>query len=357
MYYAEKHSPNSSIDYSLRSKEDTSLAYFIQVSSSTLDHLPRLLDRIWEPSNCYAIHVDAKVDGGEYQMLRERIYNQHKSYKGNIYFMQREPVTYAGISMVLNTLNAMQLLLEKKLNWNYFINLSGSDYPILSAKHQRFLLANGPHRANYFHLCDQAHANKSSKHRLGAFYVDHSLGFTNRTGSLQYLGMKNPIHARLGFVYVKAEAWMVTSRSFASYATSSPSSRKLLAASSYSKISDEMFFPTLAYNSNFNETIVPTGLRSVFWSKPNVSMQERQGYSPFYVDENINGTWPWLPLIENSNGFFVRKIREPNSPIMDKCDIIANSAKTFDKLKKRFVRFKAGTESRKHEQPNNHVFT
>jgi len=65
--------------------ENISLAFFLQIYDKNVGHAPRLLEKIWEMENVYAIHVDAKVDDGKYFNFQEYIYGENISYKTNVF--------------------------------------------------------------------------------------------------------------------------------------------------------------------------------------------------------------------------------------------------------------------------------
>ncbi|KAJ0742794.1 putative glycosyl transferase, family 14, beta-glucuronosyltransferase GlcAT14A/B/C [Helianthus annuus] len=51
---------------------------------------------------------------------------------GNVYVFPKNMVTYTGPTMVSNTLHACAILLKKFKDWDWFINLSASDYPLVT---------------------------------------------------------------------------------------------------------------------------------------------------------------------------------------------------------------------------------
>ncbi|KAL0306513.1 UNVERIFIED_CONTAM: Beta-glucuronosyltransferase GlcAT14B [Sesamum radiatum] len=52
---------------------------------------------------------------------------------GNVYMNEKaNMVTYRGPTMVANTLHACAILLKKQKDWDWFINLSASDYPLVT---------------------------------------------------------------------------------------------------------------------------------------------------------------------------------------------------------------------------------
>jgi len=61
--------------------KNLSLAFFLQIYDKNMEHAPRLLEKIWETDNVYAIHVDAKVDNGKYLEFQEFVYGGNVSYK------------------------------------------------------------------------------------------------------------------------------------------------------------------------------------------------------------------------------------------------------------------------------------
>jgi hypothetical protein len=52
---------------------------------------------------------------------------------GNVYMITKaNMVTYRGPTMVANTLHACAILLKRSKDWDWFINLSASDYPLVT---------------------------------------------------------------------------------------------------------------------------------------------------------------------------------------------------------------------------------
>jgi protein xylosyltransferase len=52
---------------------------------------------------------------------------------GNVHVIAKSNlVTYKGPTMVASTLHAAAILLKESKDWDWFINLSGSDYPLVT---------------------------------------------------------------------------------------------------------------------------------------------------------------------------------------------------------------------------------
>jgi len=158
------------------------IAYFVQVSSENVDLLPRLLARIHHPRNVYTVHIDLKVDNSTVEGIIERI--RGSSQYSNVHFLEREPVTYRGISMVTNTLSAMTFLLRMNKKWQYFINLSAADYPTVPAEEQRRLLGLRCERPLFFEPFPRKTFNLFFRARVGIVHIDPAASFARGSQDL-----------------------------------------------------------------------------------------------------------------------------------------------------------------------------
>jgi len=323
------------------------LAFFLQISGSTMGHTPRLLRKIYEPFNVYAIHIDRKVNATEVAALKKTLFDENPSYETNVFFMESELITYRGISMLLNTINGMQYLLEKNPNWDFFINLSGSDYPLITPEMQRSFLDKGRPSDNYFSMAPKNRWKDNIEYRYAHFYVDEALSFTNGTTKMVRINTRNPISQKHHFTYANSEAWMINSREFVKYVTSSAVARKLLVTFAFSVESSEHYFSTLAYNSRFNGTIVHCSMRSVLWFWKGV----HAGQHPLYVDHYVNGTFPYKDAIDASPKFYIRKFKYPESPLMDYIDSRMEDRNHISEIEKHVKWLRADAARRTKEQP------
>ncbi|PKI37637.1 hypothetical protein CRG98_041930 [Punica granatum] len=61
---------------------------------------------------------------------------------GNVHMITKaNMVTYRGPTMVANTLHACAILLKKSKDWDWFINLSASDYPLVTQDDLMFIFS------------------------------------------------------------------------------------------------------------------------------------------------------------------------------------------------------------------------
>lgn len=297
---------------------EANIAFFIQVSQSTAGHLPRLLARLHHPKNVYAVHLDAKMEPELVESVM-RLVVQDGPAATNVHYMQQELITYRGVSMVLNTINAMKMLLEKGSKWDYFINISGSDYPLVSPLFLRRLL--GKHVRQKFNFVSFAaeHAWRANLgYRVEHFYVDEALGFGSQETQVVQSSQTNPLAETMQIRYVNSEAWMINSREFCRFVVTDGYARKMLLTFAYSVEASEHYFASLLWNhGRFNRTIVPRALRHVLWEHEG----RRAGQHPFLLDErDEKGEFRYKKVIETSPNLFARKFEYANSPLMDFID-------------------------------------
>ncbi|EPS60185.1 hypothetical protein M569_14619, partial [Genlisea aurea] len=109
-------------------------AYLISGSRGDLDKIWRTLLSIYHPWNYYIVHLDLESSAGERLELAARVErNQVFAEVGNVFTIKKSNmVTYRGPTMVSNTLHACAILLKRYDDWDWFINLSASDYPLVT---------------------------------------------------------------------------------------------------------------------------------------------------------------------------------------------------------------------------------
>lgn len=320
--------PNSL--YSDRS--EANIAFFIQSYSKSLPLLPSLLQVIWHPDNIYVIHLDAKTPSSEFAQINRLIAFQN--YSSNVILMPSEHVSYLGITTVLNTLNGISAAQNASDQWDYFINISGSDYPLVRPAHLRRILASPDilsNRLNFVQATEDPPSVDSREYnaRFESIHIDASL-WTNLLQKPRIAAPLGPVdktckqgclwnieeeshplltspHGKLPLI--KTEAWVILHRSFAEYCTSSPLSRRMISIMTNIPIPEEYFFGTLlSMAPEFNHTSVYDSFRSIFWThKPD------DGPRPPVIDKG--GVPNIYAKLRTSGDLFVRKRSRATSPV------------------------------------------
>lgn len=108
-------------------------AYLISASKGDTMKLKRAIRAMYHPGNQYLIHLDYDAPAREHREIAEFVSNEPVfSLVGNVYIVGKPNlVTYRGPTMLATTLHAMSMLL-RCCKWDWFINLSASDYPLVT---------------------------------------------------------------------------------------------------------------------------------------------------------------------------------------------------------------------------------
>ncbi|KAL2245814.1 UNVERIFIED_CONTAM: Beta-glucuronosyltransferase GlcAT14B [Sesamum indicum] len=114
--------------------EPPRLAYLISGTKGDSQRMMRTLQAVYHPRNQYILHMDLEAPPKERLNLTISVKNDLTFNEvENVHVMaQSNLVTYKGPTMIACTLQAIALLLKESLNWDWFINLSASDYPLVT---------------------------------------------------------------------------------------------------------------------------------------------------------------------------------------------------------------------------------
>lgn len=115
------------------------LAYLISGSSGDGQMLKRTLMALYHPNNQYVVHLDRESSAEERLDLSAFVANQtlFGRFRNVRMIVKANFVTYRGPTMVANTLHAAAILLREGGDWDWFINLSASDYPLVTQDGKR----------------------------------------------------------------------------------------------------------------------------------------------------------------------------------------------------------------------------
>jgi len=314
---------------SLSRRLDIRIAYFIQVSGSNLHLFPRLLYNLYDTRHVYGIHFDCPCNQS---VVGKLVAALEQADLSNIHIIPQEALTYSGISLVLNTLSAMTLLLKypagikEPKEWDFFINLSGSDYPLLTPCDQARVLGEAVKMVgdstdiNFLQMFDK----HDSDYRRTLLYIDPALTW-NKLVSMNCLSKEalkpvqlHPFQHYFNFSLYKAEAWMILSRETVRYLTCESFPRWMLATFVNTVSSPEHYFATVLKSSAmWKNTIVPFAFRYVRWIHPKLHRSSTQ--HPFELDRYDDLFWD---DIYYSSCFFARKFSQQDSLLHSRIDSV-----------------------------------
>ncbi|KAG4906527.1 hypothetical protein JHK86_055011 [Glycine max] len=162
-----------------------SLAYLVSGSKGDSAAVTRVLLALYHPNNRYVVHLDLESSPEERSDL-VRFVEGHALFKrfGNVRVIKKANlVTYRGPTMVANTLHAAAILLRELGDWDWFINLSASDYPLVTQDGTRL-----------FQLNQLSHSRIRVLNLLHMFsYLPRDLNFIDHTSDI---GWKDHQRAR-----------------------------------------------------------------------------------------------------------------------------------------------------------------
>lgn len=311
---------------------DANLAFFVQVSNSSVLHLPRLLKAIWHKQNFYVIHFDVRIGLERREQMGKLLNQGDMARHSNVIVMESESISYAGITMLLNTINGMSQMLRASPKWDFFINLSGNDYPLASADTLRQLFGSAPVITSRLNFLQTQISDKDLDwffdHRMRHVHIDTALwagrGNSLTTeesddtlrddGTLIDINASHPV-SRDRASFVKTEGWVILHRSFCEHAVESATARRLLLSFATARAADELFFGTLLTQTElFRSSIAWDGLRYILWE-----LHGQKWGRPAYLDQRPEQD-EIRDLVTRSGALFARKFADPESPLLDHID-------------------------------------
>lgn len=225
------------------------IAYFILVHRYPTQ-FKRMFQAIYTPGNIYLVHVDKNSGTG----LSEDISAFLAPYVGTEILPSR-PALWGGYSLVEAELRGMKRLLEMSKEWDYFINLSGQDFPLKSQEYIRDYLAS--HKDTQFMLCaDQQAARPDTMNRVSHIFVEAFRRIFPTWISRKFLRDAKP------FIGTQ---WKIVSRRFCEFVCHDPVADRFKRFYRHSFIADESFFQTVMMNGFPRGLVVNSDLRTIDW--------------------------------------------------------------------------------------------
>lgn len=225
------------------------IAYLILVHRLP-NQFKRMFSAIYDPENHYLINIDKKSSEKTILDIRSFL----SSYT-NVFIIIGENITWGGYSMVQAELDGINFLLNLNVEWDYFINLSGQDYPLKSQKIIRqFLTSNNGN--SYLKFADQKKFRPDTMNRLENHFeeLDDKIDLTSK--NRPYLKNVTP--------YIGGQ-WMILTRSCCEFLCNSSEVKKFEDYYLNTLIPDESFFQTVLMNTSFTGILINDDKRAIIW--------------------------------------------------------------------------------------------
>jgi len=225
------------------------IAYLILVHRYP-EQFKRLFKAIHDPANHYLVHVDKNAGPELENDLRAFL----AAYP-NAAVLESKRALWGGYSLVDAELRGMARLLEMDARWDYFINLSGQDFPLATQGRIRdFLDAN--RGREFIRVLDQARSRPETMGRVLGHVVEQGGRIIDSLVTRLFLNDATP--------YI-GNQWKIVSRAFCEFVCHDPSVDRYKAFYRNTFIADEGFFQTVMMNTAMHGEIVNDDLRMIDW--------------------------------------------------------------------------------------------
>jgi len=266
----------------LRSAPQVRIAYFIMVHHKP-DTFKEMFQKIYTRDQFYLIHIDRKAKAEFTEEIQ--LYLIHFP---NVYILESMNIVAGGFSMIQAELNAMEYLLNVSHEWDYFINLSGEDFPLKSQNIiRKFLTVNNGR--NYLFYYDQKFYRPDTLRRI----QNHFTELTHKISSLIY--KRDFMEGVTPYIGGK---WFIFTRDTCSFLTNNKRVMDFEDYYLHTLLPAESFFQTVLMNTIFKDIIVNDDKRATI--------------EKTFFNKNSYHT-SFLESLKNSNQLFIRKINNETS--------------------------------------------
>jgi len=269
------------------SSPHVTIAYFILIH-----HKPEvfkiMFQKIYTRDQFYLIHIDRKASAE----VTEEIQLYLIQFP-NVYLLESMNIVSGGFSMIQAELDAMEFLLNVSSKWDYFINLSGEDYPLKSQNIIRnFLTVNNGR--NYLFCYDQKVYRPDTLQRIQNHFTELSYKISSCIYKREFMK---------GVVPYIGGKWFIFTRETCSFLANNKRVMNFEDYYLYTLLPAESFFQTVLMNTAFNDVIVNDDKRATI------------GTPFFNKDQYVSNL---LESLKGSNHLFIRKVNhKTNKDILE----------------------------------------
>lgn len=225
------------------------IAYFILVHRYP-NQFKRLFKTIYDPKNYYLVHVDKRAGRDLYQEVLNFLTDFPNSQ-----LLKSQNVVWGGYSMVDVELRGIRKLLKISAKWDFFINLSGQDFPLKPQSIIEDFLRQNKGKS-FIKIADQAKERPNTLNRINNYFCESDNGFLGKPFKRVFLPKITP--------YIGGQ-WKILSRNCCEFICSNPKVAKFRKFYKHTLIPDEGFFQTVLMNTNYTGKIINDDKRAIVW--------------------------------------------------------------------------------------------
>ncbi|PIN03222.1 Branching enzyme [Handroanthus impetiginosus] len=281
-----------------------SLAYLISGSANDSGRIIRLLYSTYHPINQYLLHLDRSASQTDRDALAVTVQSVPLFRAAqNVHVIGKADYVFSSWpSALASTLHGASVLLRVSSNWDWFINLSAADYPLVTQDDLLHILSYLPRDLNFVN--HTSYIGWRQLRKLKPIIVDPALYLTENH-EMFFATEKRPLPD--AYRLFTGSSVGILSRKFIEFCILGTDNlpRTLLMYLSNTPASTSVYFPTVLCNSHqFNRTTINHSLRYT-------SLDSRQ--QPFLLNStNFND------LIHDGRAF--ASPFSPNDPVLDRID-------------------------------------
>ncbi|XP_016441382.2 beta-glucuronosyltransferase GlcAT14A-like [Nicotiana tabacum] len=280
------NSPSTPNDQTTLPPTPPSIAYLISGSTKDSSRILRLLFSIYHPRNQYLIHLDKKTSKSELNNLALTVQSV-PVFKAaqNVNVIGKADFRYKiGSCSLAAKLHGASILLKLSKSWDWFINLSAADYPLVTQDDLLHILSYLPKDLNFVNHSSYIGWRESKKLKL--IVVDPGL-YLAEESEVYYATQKRVLPDAYRLFTGSSSA--ILTRKFIEYCIlgSENLPRTLLMYLSNSPSSESVYFPTILCNSQkFNRTTIN---HNMLYASLNSRSQARRLNSSDFNDLLMSG--------------------------------------------------------------------
>ncbi|XP_077217191.1 beta-glucuronosyltransferase GlcAT14A-like isoform X1 [Tasmannia lanceolata] len=243
-------------------------SYYISGTRGDSAKILRLLRAVYHPRNRYLLHLDAGSSSWERTKLALSVKSERvfRAFRNVDVIGQSYAVDQIGSSALSATLHAAAILLKISMDWDWFITLSASDYPIITQDDLLHVFTSLPRDLNFIHYT--SNIDWKEYVRINQVAVDPNLYLSDNTPIFYVKEIRDTPDA---FKIYTGSPWVILSRPFMEYCVHGWDNlpRKLLMYFANVAFPMESYFHTVLCNSpDFQNTTVNSDLRYSVWDTP-----------------------------------------------------------------------------------------
>ncbi|KAL4620322.1 hypothetical protein ACB092_06G145800 [Castanea dentata] len=305
-YFIEPDLKRTLETYEASKTEAPRLAYLISGTKGDSHRMMRTLQAVYHPRNQYILHLDLEAPPRERLDLTASVKSDptFREVENVRVMSQSNLVTYKGPTMIACTLQAIAILLRESSEWDWFINLSASDYPLVTQDDLLHVFSNLSRNFNFIeHM--QITGWKLNQ-RAKPIIIDPGL-YLSKKSDLALTTQRRSLPT--SFTLFTGSAWVMLTRSFVEYCIWGWDNlpRTILMYYTNFVSSPEGYFHTVICNTpEFRNTAISHDLHYIAWDTPP-------------KQHPLSLTMKDFDKMVKSNAPFARKFAK-NDPVLDKID-------------------------------------